>query len=479
MKVLQISAECYPAAKAGGLGDVVGALPKYLNQQGVETAVVIPMYRTKWITQQKWQAIFGSKVRQGDYYVPFQVLQFESTPENDLGFPLYVVDIPGRFDREGVYIDSHTGYGYNDEVERALCFQQAVLTWLKHSDMKVDVLHCHDHHTGLIPFMIKHAHEYKSLGHLPTVFTIHNGEYSGAFHWKKGYLLPYFDHEARGLLDWSNVIHPLACAIKCCWKLTTVSKGYLNELQRNAQGITWLLNHERPKSKGILNGIDTNVWNPKTDKYLPKKLGRSIDQFKDANKKAVLQHFRLDENRPLITFIGRLVGEKGAQLLPSIITNFLNAGGNASFAILGTGDPNLHRVFSQMRQQYAGRFDVALEYNEGLAHQLYAGSDYLLMPSKVEPCGLNQMYALRYGTIPIVRAVGGLRDTITDIGNKDGNGIRFDHFSVPDAFNAVRRASQVYDNPKVFKAIRKAIMKQDFSWEKSARIYKEMYESLV
>ena len=192
MKVLHISAECYPAAKAGGLGDVVGALPKYLNHQGVQTAVVIPKYASKWIRQQHWQVVFEGEVRMHNQYYRFSVQSHQPTDGKGLGYPFYTVNIPGLFDREGVYIDTYTGFGYRDETERSLCFQQAVLHWVKSLEDRPDVLHCHDHHTGLIPFMVKHAYNFKELAHIPTVYTIHNGEYQGAFHWNKMHLLPFF-----------------------------------------------------------------------------------------------------------------------------------------------------------------------------------------------------------------------------------------------------------------------------------------------
>ena len=476
MKVLHISAECYPAAKAGGLGDVVGALPKYLNEAGLDTAVIIPKYSTKWILAQSFKTLFVSKLETTTGTVPYCIQQLIDSP---LGFELYVVDIPGRFDRAGVYLDEK-GQAYEDETIRAINFQEAVLQWVLQLAQRPKILHCHDHHTGFIPFMINYSLPYRELKNIPTVFTIHNGEYHGAFGWEKSYLLPPFESRASGLLDWSNGINPLASGIKCCWKLTTVSPGYMDELRHDSNGLEWLFNNESPKAKGILNGIDTQVWNPATDPLIDTKLKNSIARYKTANKKVLLQHFNVNGDLPLITFIGRLVTEKGADILPEMISRFLQSGGKASFVLLGTGDPRLHQVFEGMRERHSPYFDARLEYNEKLAHQLYAGSDFLLMPSRVEPCGLNQLYALRYGTVPIVRSVGGLKDTIRDLDEKGkGSGIRFDHFSVSSTFTAVSRAVDFYNNKKQFAAIRKNIMALDFSWEKSAEAYSEIYASLV
>ena len=474
MKILHISAECYPAAKAGGLGDVVGALPKYLNQAQQDTAVIIPKYYTKWILGQSFQEVWKGTVRIHHGYVNFEI-QKHLGP-TDLGYALYVVHIPGKFDREGIYADPN-GYNYGDDIERYLSFQQAVLQWLLSFPTPPSILHCHDHHTGLVPFMVKHCPEFQKLSQIPTVFTIHNGVYHGAFSWQNMHLLPYFDGAARGLLDWANTINPLASAIKCCWKLTTVSQSYLEELRVDS-GLEWLLSSEAHKSVGIINGIDNKVWDPQSDPYLPAKLNGDVAAFKAANRAVLQERFQIDPDLPLITFIGRLVREKGADLLPDLIGRFLSEGYRASFIVLGTGEKSLHHRFEGMRHNFRPYFDAALEYNEGLAHTLYAGSDFLLMPSRVEPCGLNQMYSMRYGTVPIARKIGGLKDTVIDIGDEGGRGVTFLQLSVDDAFHALRRAVEAYHQQEEFVALRERIMEVDFSWERSAAVYIDIYREL-
>jgi starch synthase len=353
-------------------------------------------------------------------------------------------------------------------VERYLCFQQAVLKWVVDMQWKPQILHCHDHHTGLIPFMVKFCPEFQSIRNMPTVFTIHNGEYNGAFSWQNAHLLPYFQADARWLLDWGNTICPLASALKCCWRFTTVSPGYLEELKYNAAGLEPLINSEMPKAWGIINGIDTNLWDPTTDKYISYKLEKGkVEEYKERNKAKLHDRFRIIPDLPIVTFIGRLVREKGADLIPDTIRR-----------VLGTGEKDLMQTFANMKYEFPGYYDASLEYNEGLAHQLYAGSDFLLMPSRVEPCGLNQMYACRYGSIPIVRSVGGLKDTIIDIGDQGGRGIRFNNFSVDDASMAVFRAVKVYNNPEVLTSLRERIMAVDFSWERSAKVYMQLYGEL-
>ncbi len=475
MKILHISAECYPAAKAGGLGDVAGALPKYLNKTGLDTAVIIPRYHTKWLNQQTYQQVFFGEFYMGQERIYFSIHRVENDPT---GFPLYVADIPGKFDRPGVYADEH-GHAYEDELSRAISFQLATLYWIRSLENRPEVLHCHDHHTGLIPFLVRHAYDFASLKSTPTIFTIHNGEYHGAFPWNKLYLLPAFDSTAGGLLDWDNMIVPLASAIKCCWKLTTVSPGYMEELKNKSNGLEGLLKSEQGKSIGILNGIDTNVWDPRKDNFIAEKLSRSFKKYKTTNRQALYDRFNINEDLPIVVFIGRLVREKGAELLPEAISRFIYDEHKLGFIILGTGDPNLHQIFNNMRNHFPGRFDAALEYNEGLAHQLYAGADFLMMPSLVEPCGLNQMYAMRYGTVPIVRAVGGLRDTVPDIGKDDGAGICFDYYSVDEIHHALIRAESLANETKTLMNLQKRNTKVDFSWEQSAKAYGAIYQEVM
>ncbi len=478
MKILHISAECYPAAKAGGLGDVVGALPKYLTESGMPAAVVMPKYSLKFMHNHDFEIVHRGTVRIHNQYFGYTV---EREVTNELGFPLYMVNIPGKFDRPGIYADPHTG-SFGDSVSRWICFQQAVLQWIVSfaEAMKPAVLHCHDHHTGLIPFMVKYCPEYKSLANIPTVFTIHNGQYHGNYSWDKMHLLPFFDAEARHFLDWNNTINPLATGIKCCWRLTTVSQSYLEELTQNSNGLESLVGHEWHKARGIINGIDAEVWNPKTDDYLPAHIKRNnVAKFKEENKKELTKHFNIDISRPVFTFIGRLVGEKGAEIIPELVRNHIRAGLEGSFLLLGTGDKQLMETLKWMPHEFPGRFDARLEYNEGLAHQMYAGSDFLLMPSKVEPCGLNQMYAMRYGTVPVVRAVGGLKDTVIDVGDADGRGFRFLQLSWEDAYMAVKRATEFSRDKKAMDALRKRIMAVDFSWQQSAQRYREIYDELI
>lgn len=476
MKILHIAAECFPAAKVGGLGDVVGALPKYLCKAGVETGVLIPKYQTKWLMARQYKEIFRGVVRMHHEMVPFAI---EQVVDVDLGYPLYVANIPSRFARPGVYNDPD-GRPYGDEIQRYIAFQQVALRWVQAWEVKPLVLHCHDHHTALIPFLVQFSPEYDSLRHIPTIFTIHNGMYQGWFGWGSGHLLPYYYAGARGFLDWNGVVNPMACAVRCAWRVTTVSPGYLGELRDSSLGLESLFRSEWKKSFGILNGIDADVWNPATDEHLAKRFDGDVTAYKAANKAALLERFNIKPGLPLITFIGRLVNEKGADLIPDLVKQFLYSGRQMGFVVLGSGDDRLSNTFRAMKDYFPGYFDCSIEYNEGLSHLLYAGSDFLFMPSRVEPCGLNQLYSMRYGTLPIVRATGGLRDTVTDIGDPGGRGLRFMQFTVEDAWMAFYRATEMYWNNKpALEAARKHIMGLDFSWESAVNNYIDLYNDVL
>jgi starch synthase len=476
MNVIHISAECYPVAKAGGLGDVVGALPKYLNRTGNDASVILPYYHNKWMQSAETELIFESDALLGSSMFSFRVSKLVKP---DLGFDLFLIDIPGRFDRPGVYLDPWSGHPYWDEKERFFSFQIAALEWIHQKKKLPDIIHCHDHHTALVPFMTSYSNRYHRLKGTPTVLTIHNGEYQGRYDFGSTVLIPEFDVYKSGFLDWNGQLNALATGIKCAWKVTTVSEGYLNELQEFCHGLEILLRSESQKSIGILNGIDSEIWDPSTDTYLDENYSlRNYKVGKSKNKELLGSNFNLDIKKPLISFIGRLVMEKGADLLPDLIRECKNRGVDASFLVLGTGDPYLHSIFEGLQSDHVGYFDSRLEYNEKLAHMIYAGSDFIIMPSRVEPCGLNQLYSMRYGTIPIVRKVGGLADTVIDIDHDDGYGIVFDQFNLEEAIISVNRAVALYEKERKLSATRRKIMSKDFSWNKAAENYVQMYQSL-
>ena len=470
MEIIHVSAECYPVAKAGGLGDVVGALPKYQNEAGHVAKVVMPMYRTKFLLNNQWEVAHKGYTNMGTWWFNYTIIK-EST--NKLGFDLYLVDINGLLDREKIY-------GYDDDTERFIGFQIAVVDWIAAWAHRPDVIHVHDYHAGLIPFMIKYCHKYQFLRDVPTVLTIHNAQYQGWLGWDKSNLIPEWDVWQWGMLEWKNTVNPLASAIKCAWKVTTVSPSYLDELRITANGLEALFEYEKGKCVGILNGIDTAVWDPSTDTYIDNHYSiKDAEEGKLKNKKLLCEKFDLDINKPLIVFIGRLVGEKGADIIPqSIVDSFLYIGRTMDFLILGSGFPEVEAALDGMKGISQKDYSVYIGYNESLSHLMYAGADFILMPSRVEPCGLNQMYAMRYGTVPMVRNTGGLRDTVIDYGDVNGYGIRFNYAAVGDITQAIWRAVQLYNEPKKLQDVRKTMMELDFSWETSVQQYISLYESL-
>jgi starch synthase len=471
MDILHVSAECYPVAKAGGLGDVVGALPKYMNELGHTARVVMPMYRTKFLYANEWTVVHKGNTNMGNWWYEFTIIK-EKT--NKLGFELYLVDVNGLLDREKVY-------GYNDDNERFTAFQICVLDWLNAWAKKPDVIHVHDHHTGLIPFMVKHCFKYRALSQVKTVLTIHNAQYQGWMAWNRSILVPQWDMWKWGMLDWNNTINPLASAIKCADKVTTVSPSYLNELRWMSNGLEPLFEYEKGKCVGILNGIDDQVWDPQTDEYLQHHYSiEDLEAGKAKNKMLLCDRFSLDFDKPLIGFIGRLVGEKGADLLPQVIGDSLYyIGRRMNFLVLGSGFPEVEAGLNALKPVSQYDYNVFIGYNEGLSHTMYAGLDFLLMPSRVEPCGLNQMYSMRYGTVPMVRRTGGLKDTVIDFGDANGYGICYNHTSIPDITHAVWRAAELYHNKEKMHHIRQHMMKLDFSWETSVKHYIDVYSALV
>jgi starch synthase len=470
MKIFHLSAECYPVAKVGGLADVVGALPKYQNKAGLQAAVVMPYYDRKFTRENEFDVVFSAATLLGTRRLYFDILK-EKT--NKLGFELFLVRIPGLLDREDVY-------SYPDEREQFIAFQLAFLDWISYTYQTPDIIHCHDHHSGLVPFLLYHSKLYQRLANTATVFTIHNGQYHGAFSWEYLPYLPEIDLTETGLLDWAGGINPLASAVKCCWRYTTVSPTYLRELTTNSNGLEYLFWIESFKGQGIINGIDTEVWNPATDAMIATNFtAKQIAKGKQANKNVICERFALNPNKPLFTFIGRLVVEKGADLLPEAIErSLIEHKGEVNFIILGSGDKDMETALLALKNKYPGQCNVFIGYDEALAHLIYAGADFLLMPSRVEPCGLNQLYSLKYGTMPLVRSTGGLIDSVIDIGDEEGYGIRFNNASVDDICYSISRAYALYQSPTQLQLLRKRMMALDFSWDRSAKEYIDLYESL-
>lgn len=468
MHVLHASFECYPYAKVGGMADVVGALPKYQQELGADASVIMPRYARDWDQFGDWEEIFH-----GSFYLDWELINYRIIKGGN-DFPVYTIDIPGKFDRPNIY-------SYGDDLRRIIAFQRAVIHWLRYDALRpeIDVVHCHDHHTGLIPFMLAYCYEFVPLRSMATIFTIHNGAYQGMFSWDDMRLLPEFDPMRGGLIEWGNTINPLAAAIKCSWHFTAVSNGYLEEMFHFAHGLEGLIRGEGRKASGIINGIDTTVWDPATDPFLAVNMKRSPEVFKRKNKTDLCETLHLDPELPLYVFIGRLAYEKGADMLPSIVGDFAAHFGDVQFVLLGSGDDRIENQLRHLEHFHPDRIKTLIMYNEEVAHKLYASCDFLLMPSRVEPCGLNQMYCMTYGGIPIVRRTGGLKDTVEPIHEAGGNGFLFDNLDIYEVRGVLEASRALYFDKDRLKEVRQRNMKLDFSWQNSAQQYLDTYSGLL
>lgn len=468
MTIFHLSTECYPVAKVGGLADVVGALPKYQNKiKEVNAKVVMPWYNKHFVYDYDLEVVFDGFIHQGSNMLQVQIMK-ETT--DVLGFELFMVKIPGLLDRENPY-------GYEDESFQFLAFQQGVLHWLTAMKIRPDVLHCHDYHTGLVPFMIENCEEFEFLKGVKTIGTIHNGEYQGMMSWDMVNYMPAFDHHKWGLLDWNGFINPLASMIKCCSAFTTVSEGYLEELFVSFRGIESLVREEFSKAYGIINGIDTDVWDPQTDPMIDFNFNsKNALKIKKKNKAKLCKEYGLNPELPLFAFIGRFATEKGADLLPDLIWRSIKQSfGGLNIIVLGSGNAYIEQQLKELDSVYSN-FATDIGYKEHLSHKIYASADFLLMPSRVEPCGLNQMYAMRYGTVPVVSYTGGLRDTVKDI-TTGGSGLNFTYPGVDDIIHAMSRGVNIYKNRTQMDELVLSNMKFDFAWEKSAEKYLTLYKN--
>lgn len=472
MKVIHISTECYPAAKAGGMGDVVGSLPKYLKQFDIEGSVVIPKYDMPWFHDKTYQEVWAGDFQQGKERIYFSI---QLVKDVDLGYDLYVADIPGKFDRNSIYLDVD-GEGYWDEVGRNIAFQATILHWLNDYPIKFDLVHCHDHMTGLIPFFMKYGLSFRNLINTPSFFSIHNAAYHGLISWDNKDLLPAFYVEHAGIIDWDDKIHSLAAAVKCATKVNTVSPNYMREIQEMPSSLSYLFKGESYKCIGILNGIDNDSWDPKTDPLIRFHKGRTWDEFKKKNKEAFAEEHGLDPNIPWFAFIGRFSHQKGVDIIPPAIRAILQSQRKVGFIILGSGSKSLEYQISSL--EHPGVVKTLIMYNEAIAHQIYAAADFMLMPSRFEPCGLNQMFSMRYGTVPVVRATGGLIDTVVESRDK-GTGFLHVQATPEDMAYAMVRALDTYNDKTEFKKLRGRCVKMNFSWDKSAETYAKEYKKLI
>lgn len=477
MKILFAASECVPFVKTGGLADVIGALPREIQREGAEIRVILPLYRA-----------IPSEIRESMEHVLYfyinlgwrrQYVGLEKLVRDGVTF--YFVDNEQYFGRDYVYGNS------GDEGERFAFFCKAVLESLAKIDFVPDVIHCHDWQTGLIPALL-HA-QYRTLPlykDIRTVFTIHNLQFQG--------LYPIAaTEELLALGDWAYTSENLefygqASFIKgglvFADRITTVSPTYAQEILTPYYGdrLDGLLRARESVLSGILNGIDTAEYNPATDSLIEFPYAADTFEIKKKNKLALQKELGLEENEnvPLIGMVSRLSSQKGFDLVERVLDGIMATG--AQVAVLGMGESKYMDLFGWAQWKYSGRLAACFQMNHQLAHRIYAGADLFLMPSMFEPCGLSQLISLRYGTLPVTRETGGLRDTVLSYNEYtgDGNGFTFFNYNAHDMLHVVERAVSIYKNqPEVFKALATRAMGGEYGWDQSAKKYISLYENLL
>lgn len=473
LHILYIATECAPFAKSGGLGDVIGSLPQAIAKEGMQVSVLLPLYAQISETYRNRMEFVDSTVVTLSWRKQYAGL-FRL---REGGVTYYFVDNRYYFERDGLY-------GSYDDGERFAFFSKAALELLPHLDSFPDILHCNDWQTALVPVFLKTLfagnRPYKNLR---TVFTIHNIEYQGRYdHAMFGDILGLSEHH-RSLVDLYGHINYMKGAVVCCDALTTVSPTYAREIRYPffGQGMESILRENEYKLRGILNGIDNELYDPSTDPHLAVNYDAGSAGEKRGNKRALADEtgvaYRV--KTPMIGMVTRLVRHKGLDLIEGVFEELMHL--DLTLVMLGTGDATYESWFRDKSRQHAGRFAFISAFSARLASRIYAGSDFFLMPSVSEPCGLSQMIALRYGTIPIVRKTGGLSDSIRPFSSADesGNGFTFETINAHDMLDAVQRGLDVFRQAKLWKKLTANAFESDFSWTRSAAEYIGLYKSLA
>lgn len=468
MNIIHLSSEVFPFSKTGGLADVAYALPKTQARLGETVKVFTPLYSglaDKYeLIDTKFKTVVNTSIGNFDFSV------YKHLSER---FETYFFSNSFFFFRKGLY--SENGFDYRDNYLRFACFCIAALHFIDYFDIPVDILHIHDWQTSFLPLFLKTEYRFiKSK----IILTIHNLAFQGIF--DRSCLnvlkLPDFLYDIN-YLEYYGAVNFLKGAIILSDFFTTVSPTYADEImdKRFGYGLEGVITANKHKLKGILNGIDYDIWNPEGDNKIKKNYNIKTFNNKYVNKKELTKNLSLSDNLPLFIFISRFTSQKGADVLLELLERKKDI--NASFAILGDGPEDISNRFKNLGFNRDNTF-VYTGFNEELAHQLYAAGDFLLMPSRFEPCGLSQLIAMKYGTIPIVNSTGGLRDTVIDIKN-GGYGFIIDEVSANILYCAIDRAIDLYKHKKQLVMIGKKCMSMNFSWTKSAGAYITLYKGLV
>ncbi|GAB6183686.1 glycogen synthase GlgA [Thermodesulfovibrio hydrogeniphilus] len=486
MKVALVSAEAVPFSKTGGLGDVVGALFKEFLKAGVDVRFFLPYYRiTKNNFSDKVEdvgIVYGVQIGNSKKFGAVRSAKAYVDSEDNLILKpdksgnIFFIEHNDFFDREQLY---GTNYGeYLDNAERFIFFSRAILEICRVLDLKVRIIHCHDWHTSLIPLYLKTLYkECLCFEKTKTILTIHNLGYQGVFP-KDKLELTGFGWEMFHIdcLEFYGMVNFLKAGIFNADYITTVSPTYAKEIltPEFGFGLDGVLRKRQDRLTGILNGIDYKIWNPEKDPYIIANYDKENIEDKRKNKEEIMKIANLTGSldSPLVAFIGRMVSQKGADLIADAVPSLIEKGIN--FVFEGTGENYYENRIRELQNKYPSKIFAYIGFDEVLAHKIYAGADALLVPSKYEPCGLSQLIAMRYGTIPICRKTGGLADTV-----EDGlTGFLFDNYTVEDLQKAVFRFLEIYHFQERFNKMRLNAMERDFSWKKSCYEYLELYRKL-
>ena len=484
MNVMIASPEAVPFAKTGGLADVAGALPKYLHALDINACLVMPLYSK--VTQ---SGVKLSKLK-NTVTVPIGDKVFEGAiwqgtiPDSEV--PVYFIDQKEFYGRGDLY--GTGGKDYTDNCRRFVFFCRATLELIKTVELEVDVLHANDWQCGLLPVYIKTLYaKDPRVGNIATLFTVHNLAYQGLFwHWDMPLTGLRWDLFNWMELEFFGKLSFMKGALTFADALSTVSKQYAREIQTEEYGcgLEGVLTQRRDVLSGVVNGVDYNVWNPEVDELIPANYSADDLSGKATCKSALqmAQGLPVRENVPLIGLISRLVDQKGFDLLAEIFDDLMAF--DLQFVLLGTGEAKYHELFEKLAKQYPSKLAVNLTFDNTLAHRIEAASDMYLMPSTYEPCGLNQIYSLRYGAVPIVRETGGLKDTIVNVTDKTlsdntATGFSFRVYKSVALLEAIKRALAFYGQKNGWKKLVTDCMKQDWSWERAAREYLLLYERTI
>ena len=472
MKVLYAASEALPFIASGGLGDVAGSLPQTLRKRLIGCRVVMPLYdniKQELKDSMKFIANISVPVAWRRQYCGI----FEARAG---GVIYYLLDNQYYFKRDSLY-------GFYDDAERFAFFSRAILEIIPHIGFKPDIIHCNDWQTALTPvyYSTMYANQ-PGYENIKTVFTIHNIQYQGVYGEELLDNVVGINHADKNLLEYDGTVNLMKGAIECANAVTTVSPSYAKEILDPwySHGLDTILKERSFKLRGILNGIDVINYNPETDKDIFKNYTADNVRGKYANKTELQKLLGLPEksDTPVMGMVTRLVSHKGLDLCKAVLDELL-ATTDIQLVVLGSGDYQYEEFFRGLAARYPEQVGLCLGFIPDLARKIYAGSDLFLMPSKSEPCGLSQMVALRYGTIPIVRETGGLRDSVRDSGDGEGNGFVFSSYNAHDMLHAIRRACEGYQDKEGWQILVKRAMDSDNSWGKSANEYIRMYKEVL